>query len=111
MLLTLTFITYFTQLVTAVVQKQISKQIVSHRIFTQVVHFRQCFALFSNLTVKIKTPTGLHFRIAQEIVYNLEIFKRMEGRYNIRTPSAFRIAQSALEVPYGKFQSCKNRNL
>lgn len=76
------------------------------------MHFRQCFVLFSNLTVKIsKTPTALNFRIAQEIVHNLEIFQRMKGRYNIRTPRAFRNAQSALEVPQGKFQSCTNRNL
>lgn len=55
------------------------------------VHFRQCFTLLSNLKVKIsKTPTALNFRIAQEVVHNLEIFQRMKGRYNIRTPRAFR---------------------
>lgn len=49
----------------------------------------QCFALFANLPQKIKTPTGLKFRIAQEVVYNLEICEGMKGRYDITNTEGF----------------------
>lgn len=80
------------------------KQIVSHRIFTQDLYLEKCFALFSNLTGKIKTPTGLHVRIAQEIVYNLEICERIKGRlYDITNSEGGLLLNQQCKFPKGSF--------
>lgn len=68
------------------------------------MHFEKCSALFSNLTGKIKTPTGLHFRIAQEIVYKLEICERIQGRlYDITNSEGVSLHNQQWKFPKGSF--------